>query len=80
MQSSGVPGGTQLGGGAGSNNLFPSLGTFLGDAINSSDSNSHLCGDPLPADYMELNGGQRSACDATEASQLNVVSCEYASL
>jgi hypothetical protein len=33
-------------------------------------------GDPLPADCMELNGGQRSACDATEASQLNVVSCE----
>jgi len=34
----------------GSRNLFPNFGTLQGDAIDSSDSNPILSGDPLPAD------------------------------
>src|SRR6476620_7888168 len=32
----------------GSKNLFPNFGTVLGNAIDSSDINSHLSSDPLP--------------------------------
>jgi hypothetical protein len=35
----------------GSKNLFQSFGTLQGDAIDRSDSNSHLGSDPLLADY-----------------------------
>src|ERR1700675_1730933 len=44
-----------------SKNLFPNFGTLLDDPIDSSDSNSHLCGDPLPADPLATRKPSRSS-------------------
>jgi hypothetical protein len=40
-----------------SEDLFLNFGTVQGEAIDSSDSNSHLNGDPLPADALRTQRG-----------------------
>ena len=42
---------------SGSKNLFPSFGTLQGDAIDSSDPNSHSSGDSLPPDSLRSKRG-----------------------
>ena len=43
--------------GSGSKNLFPNFGTLKDDAIDSSDSNTHSSGDPLPPDPLRSQRG-----------------------
>lgn len=52
VQSCGLPGGVLPDRNSGSKNPFPSFGTLKGDAIDSSDPNSHSRGDPLPPDPL----------------------------